>query len=161
VADRSHMALIDAALARAKAVQARPKPKARARRFPPKRSTPALALRHYDALEGVCEAYRVNLTELCSNDRTRSLAEARHVACWILRKGCRLSYPVLGELMGGRDHTTIMSSVRWVEARRVSDSRLRSFTDLLLADLTPGDLGKVCSLGNEVCSEGGANDRVW
>lgn len=53
---------------------------------------------------------------LCSKDRHRTIAEARHVAVWVTRKVLGLSFPELGREFGNRDHTTMMNAFRRIES---------------------------------------------
>ena len=52
---------------------------------------------------------------LRSNQRTKNVAEARHIAVYLIRQLTNLSLPDIG-LELGRDHTTILSSVRKIES---------------------------------------------
>lgn len=60
---------------------------------------------------------------------------ARQIACWLARRATHCSYPAIGKALK-RDHTTIMHSVRRVDAQREQDSEFRAATDRLLDLLT-------------------------
>lgn len=64
----------------------------------------------------ICEKYGVTQIDLISDRRTANLVRPRQHACWRLRHETTLSYPSIGKLMGGRDHTTAIASVRRFEA---------------------------------------------
>lgn len=49
--------------------------------------------------------------------RTSLFVVPRHEAMWILREATELSYPAIGRLFGGRDHSTVIAACRKVEAR--------------------------------------------
>lgn len=83
-------------------------------------------------LQTVADAYFVSVAQLCSKDRHQSIAQARLVAYWALRRLCNLSYPQIGRALAGRDHTTAMAGVRKVEAKRDRDARFRRHTDEIL-----------------------------
>jgi chromosomal replication initiator protein len=72
-------------------------------------------------LARVCEHFEITMTELLSKDRHAHIADARHVAAWLLRE-TGLSYPSIGKVLE-RDHTTIMHSVRKVEREIASEPR--------------------------------------
>lgn len=59
--------------------------------------------------------------DLKSAKRTNDLCMARHTAVYEVRKQRPdLSFPCIGRWFGGRDHTTILNSVRKIEAMRAS-----------------------------------------
>ena len=62
----------------------------------------------------VCKFYSVEEPILRSNQRTKNVAEARHIAVYLIRQLTNLSLPDIGAELG-RDHTTILSSVRKIE----------------------------------------------
>jgi chromosomal replication initiation ATPase DnaA len=47
-------------------------------------------------------------------EKHQPLAQQRQIAMWLCRQDTDASYPTLGKLFGGRDHTTIMYGVRRV-----------------------------------------------
>lgn len=90
-----------------------------------------LLQRHYDAWEfggkrttgreiirEVAEKYDLPAHELIGPWRHKLLCAARHEAMWRCRKETKLSFPQIGALFGGRDHTSIMHAYRKVEAER-------------------------------------------
>lgn len=156
-ADRGHMALIDAALARAKSVTP-----AAPRKFKPRvvKKRYQLSDLHKEVLSGVFVAFNVTPWQLVVDDHHKSVALARHVGIWVLRRRLHLSYPELGRAFGDRDHTTCIHAFKKVERRRATDSAFRALTDKLLADCSPVD-GCECSPGIDACTEGKALDRVW
>jgi hypothetical protein len=60
----------------------------------------------------ICEQYGVTKIDLISDRRTANLVRPRQHACYRLRTETTLSYPQIGKLMGGRDHTTAIASYR-------------------------------------------------
>jgi chromosomal replication initiator protein len=59
-------------------------------------------------LSTIAQEYGVTMDELLSHSRSQRVAFPRQVAMYILREESELSLPKIGELLGGRDHTTIM-----------------------------------------------------
>lgn len=59
-------------------------------------------------LTTIAQEYGVTLDELLSHSRSQRVAFPRQVAMYMLREESELSLPKIGELLGGRDHTTIM-----------------------------------------------------
>jgi len=62
----------------------------------------------------VCKFYSVEENILRSKQRTKNVAEARHIAVYLIRQLTNLSLPDIGAELG-RDHTTILSSVQKIE----------------------------------------------
>nr|WP_240645752.1 chromosomal replication initiator protein DnaA [Georgenia sp. SYP-B2076] len=56
--------------------------------------------------------FSVSIEALCSADRSRVLVNARQIAMYLCRELTDLSLPKIGQLFGGRDHTTVMHANR-------------------------------------------------
>ena len=52
--------------------------------------------------------FGISIDALCSADRSRVLVNARQIAMYLCRELTDLSLPKIGQLFGGRDHTTVM-----------------------------------------------------
>lgn len=75
-------------------------------------STPAVWERR--VLEEAAAAFEVTVDELLGRSRGRQIVAARAAAAWVLnREGW--SQPMIGRLLGGRDHTTIGNLLGRVE----------------------------------------------
>jgi len=68
----------------------------------------------------VCAARGVSRDQVTSYRRQLAASEARHIIAWIAARLTGKSYSQIGRILG-RDHTTIMNSIRVVEARRAGD----------------------------------------
>ena len=64
----------------------------------------------------VCKFYNIDETTLRGTQRTKEVAEARHVATYLIRKLTNLSTPDIGKEFGGRDHTTVLNSITKIES---------------------------------------------
>jgi chromosomal replication initiator protein len=62
---------------------------------------------------------------LVGRERTQQVALARQVAMYMLREDTNLSLPQIGDLLGGRDHTTVMYACGKVSEMIEQDDRLR------------------------------------
>jgi len=73
-------------------------------------------------------ALHFNLTpeELTGRGRSQPVAHARHVAMYLLRAENDLSYPRIGRVLGGRDHSTIRHGVTKMEKDIAEDDALRA-----------------------------------
>jgi chromosomal replication initiator protein len=79
----------------------------------------------------VCHHFKLRSMDLLSKDRHKSIAFARHVAMYLCKQRLKCSFPELGRAFGNRDHTTIISAVRKVEALRTSDPEVRAHLEVL------------------------------
>jgi chromosomal replication initiator protein len=59
-------------------------------------------------LQTIAQEYGLSLEELLSQSRSQRVAFPRQVAMYMLREEAELSLPKIGEMLGGRDHTTVM-----------------------------------------------------
>ncbi len=65
-------------------------------------------------LLAVSKKYGISVEDLKSKKKTETIANARHIAIYIIREETKLSLKEIGRILG-RDHTTIMASVNKVE----------------------------------------------
>ncbi len=74
-------------------------------------------------IEPVTRYYNVKTAELQSKRRHKSITGPRQVCMWLARKRTRLSLEEIGGYFGGRDHTTVMHSIKIVDIRMEADER--------------------------------------
>lgn len=72
-------------------------------------------------LSAVCDQFSVRHADLRSKRRTRNVAVPRQLAMYLVRKLLLLSYPSIGALFGGRDHSTVIHAVSVTERRTKED----------------------------------------
>ncbi len=66
------------------------------------------------SLAFAAQAWGVPVDALMASGRSQSVADARALAMWIVRRTFGYSYPELGRIFG-RDHSTCIVAVRKVE----------------------------------------------
>lgn len=88
----------------------------------------------------VCEVvgshYGLRTSDLLSQDRQRQVVFARQVAMTICRTMLNMSLPEIGRAFGGRDHTTVLSSVRKIDALKQKDISMQSILQKLESKVT-------------------------
>jgi chromosomal replication initiator protein len=72
-------------------------------------------------IEAVTAYYGVKLSDLQSRRRHKSVTEPRQVCMWLARKRTRFSLEEIGGYFGGRDHPTVMHSIRTVDGKSKKD----------------------------------------
>jgi chromosomal replication initiator protein len=86
----------------------------------------------------------VSVDGLMSKKRTKELTVPRQVAMYLIRELLDLSLVEIGNLFGGRDHSTVIHAVNKVEEELARDDAFRARVELLRGGST-----------------GRAEDRVW
>jgi chromosomal replication initiator protein len=74
--------------------------------------------------EQVATAFGISRAELVGSSRAATPLRARQVAILLTRESTDLSLPQIGRLYGGRDHSTVLNSLKRVEAGLAVDSDL-------------------------------------
>jgi chromosomal replication initiator protein len=82
-------------------------------------STPVEEIQHE-----VSRAFGISRAELVGSTRAATPLRARQVAIYLTRELTDLSLPQIGRLYGGRDHSTVLNSIRRLEARFDEDQGL-------------------------------------
>ncbi len=65
--------------------------------------------------------YNVHVGEMRGTKRNRGITLPRHMAMYLCRKHTQASFPEIGAAFGGKDHTTVMASVRKMDALIAQD----------------------------------------
>ncbi len=63
--------------------------------------------------------------ELCGKSRKAELVTARHIAMYLLRKDLDLPLMKIGNLLGGRDHTSVMYAIEKIEREYSNNQTIR------------------------------------
>jgi len=72
----------------------------------------------------VADFYKIKVADMYSKKRPASIARPRQIAMYIAKEMTQKSLPEIGELFGGRDHTTVLHAVRKISAERQKNSEL-------------------------------------
>ena len=63
-------------------------------------------------MAATAEYYSLSMEDLCGSSRSRVLVTARQIAMYLCRELTDLSLPKIGQMFGGRDHTTVIHADR-------------------------------------------------
>jgi hypothetical protein len=74
----------------------------------------------------------VSIADILSRDRSRDIVEARFFAMWSLRSVSGTSFSVIGDRIGGKDHTTVINAVNQINLKR--NQGKRDQTDQIVDD---------------------------
>ncbi len=72
----------------------------------------------------VADFYKIKVADMYSRKRPASIAHPRQVAMYLAKELTKKSLPEIGELFGGRDHTTVLHAVRKVTGDRGKNTEL-------------------------------------
>lgn len=89
--------------------------------------------------EIVARRWRVRADALASKRRTKDLTVPRQVAMFLIKEAFDLSLVRIGEFFGGRDHSTVIHSIRKVEEEMERDPVFRELVHAAREDFTGTD----------------------
>jgi chromosomal replication initiator protein len=72
----------------------------------------------------VADFYKIKVADMYSKKRPASIARPRQIAMYLAKELTQKSLPEIGELFGGRDHTTVLHAVRKIGTERQQFSEL-------------------------------------
>lgn len=78
-----------------------------------------------DILKTVASYYSIKIKDIKGKRRTKDIVLPRQVAMYLMYEMTETPYMTIGELIGGRDHTTIMHGVRKIESNLLEKRRTK------------------------------------
>jgi chromosomal replication initiator protein len=82
-------------------------------------------------LSVVAEHFSVHVKDLTGTKRHQHIAHARQVAMYLCRQMLNTSYPALGRAFGGKDHSTVLYSVKKIDQLQEDDFELKQLLKTL------------------------------
>ena len=80
----------------------------------------------------VAEYFKIRVADLLSDKRTRTVTRPRQIAMALAKDLTNHSLPEIGQMFGGRDHTTVLHATRKVIELKESDSKfLEDYSNLM------------------------------
>ena len=89
----------------------------------------AITVRHL--LETVSNFYNITIDDVLGKRRTKRLALPRQIIMYLMRHEMKASYPMIGQELGGRDHTTAIHAFEKITREVENDEQLRQEVELL------------------------------
>lgn len=84
----------------------------------------------------VAEYYKIKVSDLLSNRRTRSISRPRQIAMSLAKDLTNQSLPEIGQQFGGKDHTTVLHAKKKIKELLESDSKIAEDYSNLFRTLT-------------------------
>jgi chromosomal replication initiator protein len=107
----------------------------------PQASRSAQATSVEEIQQQVAERFGISRAELVGTSRAATPLRARQVAIYLTRELTDLSLPQIGRLYGGRDHSTVLNSLRRIEAGLGEDADLHTRVEELRTAIHNSALG--------------------
>ena len=82
-------------------------------------------LEPHTVIEVVARYFNLSAEKLLSADRSQNVALPRQLAMYILREDVKVSLPQIGEVVGGRDHTTVMHAIKKISDGITKDDHMQ------------------------------------
>jgi chromosomal replication initiator protein len=77
----------------------------------------------------IAEFYGIEEASMYAKTRRREVVKPRQIIMYILREDFHLSYPAIGTVFGGRDHTTVIHACEKVRGDMAADGDLKTQLD--------------------------------
>lgn len=87
-------------------------------------SKPKKALSIKEITKVVADFYNIDENHIYEKTRRKEVVKPRQLVMYILREDCRLSFPLIGQRLGGRDHTTVIHSCDKIKNEILEDPNL-------------------------------------
>jgi chromosomal replication initiator protein len=87
-------------------------------------SAPKKAVSVQEVVKTIAEFYGVDDQSIYEKTRRKEVVRPRQVIMYILREDFRISFPTIGDKLGGRDHTTVIHSCEKIKGDSKVDSVL-------------------------------------
>lgn len=96
-------------------------------------SKPKKLLSVKEIVKVVCDFYNIEESFVYEKTRRKEVLKPRQIAMFILREDFNISYPTIGQKLGGRDHTTVMHSCDKIKVDMKNDLSLMQEVDQIRA----------------------------
>lgn len=97
----------------------------------PREITPQLII------EVVSEHYHISVDQMISKNRSSDIAKPRQIAMYLCKNMTSNSLDVIGSLLGGRDHSTIIHGIKKVTEEYESNENVRNTIETIKKKINP------------------------
>ena len=91
----------------------------------------SMQLNEQKIINVVADYYNLTSSQLTGKVRTGQIALARHIAMYLIRIKLDVPLKKIGEMFGGKDHTTVMSGIAKVDKELKTDETLKAAVEEL------------------------------
>jgi len=79
----------------------------------------------------VADFYNISHDDIISESRKRELAVPRQITMYLMREETKCSFPTIGQVVGGRDHTTAIHAYNKIQKSFEEDNKIKQDIDLI------------------------------
>ncbi|MCE9549038.1 hypothetical protein K8Q98_01415 [Candidatus Nomurabacteria bacterium] len=84
-----------------------------------------------DVVKIVSDYYNLDETSIYEKTRRKEIVKARQVVMYLLREDFNVSYPLIGQKLGGKDHTTVIHSYLKIKGDLKNDPHLQQELEVI------------------------------
>lgn len=77
-------------------------------------------------IQKIAEFYSIDESNMYAKTRRREVVKPRQIIMYILREDFHMSYPAIGSVFGGRDHTTVIHACEKIKGDIAADDELKN-----------------------------------
>ena len=85
----------------------------------------------------VSEHLNISVDDIKSSKRSQDVANARQISMYLCRKFTTKGLKTIGDVFGGKDHSTVLSNIKRVEERIANDPEYAETIDVIMKKLSP------------------------
>ena len=100
------------------------------------RNQPKTSLDHKKVLAAILHYFNVKSVDIMGPRRQKELVLPRQIAMYIMYTDCQLSMEKIGQILGGRDHTTVLHGVDKIKVALVRDREVERLLSEVKQQLT-------------------------
>ena len=82
--------------------------------------------------KAVSKFFNIKVSDLKGKKKSNSVVLPRQIAMFIMRKRTKLSFPEIGHYFGGRDHSTVIYSIKKIDSLLLNDKKMKDVVGSLL-----------------------------
>ena len=80
-------------------------------------------------MQTVSDYYGLSMEDMTGPTRKREITVPRQIAMYLTREMTGMSLPQIGNVFGGRDHTTVLHSCKTVEANMTANTDIKAVVE--------------------------------
>lgn len=104
----------------------------------PQINTPVSKTDHKQLLSTINKYFNLRMADLTGPRRQKQLVMPRQIAMFLLYEDCQLPFSRVGEILGGRDHTTILYGVEKIKQTLTRDHNTQRIINEIRRDVFSG-----------------------
>lgn len=82
--------------------------------------------------------FNIKISDIKSKKRTKTLVVPRQIAMFLCRDMLKMSFPEIGRLFGGKDHSTVIYACNIIEQQKIKDPNTNFLLDEIIKKIKEG-----------------------